>query len=367
MPKYMTANDIFLDFKDKINCTRQFEMITEEEKQAIIENGINKIVRDLYDLSLSKITCLSQRDTYIIRKLYGVLNYGKCIPGPVVKAEFNLSNIHSIKQQFFKRVNLELEKFLISYNFSKKKKETLELIGIELNLFKLNLVAFNHNSKMLNFDEYVENTPMSVVNQEVVTIKIYIRSIDELKLADLTDIEIQITLLHFGLNTDHKQYSLREIAPMLKMSRENARLISKSALEKLKNHFSNPLKSDYFDTIECLNLSTRPYNSLKKAGINTMEQLLDLSEPELINIPRLGKKSLDELYQAIQNYKSVTSKRQAIIDTRNCLLEELQALQERKRRLEQECQELDFEIAQAQVRYEKFEESELIKKRTYKL
>ena len=98
-----------------------------------------------------------------------------------------------------------------------------------------------------------------------------------------------------------------------------------------------------------------------------MEDLLDLSEPELINVKGLGEKSLDELYKAMQKYKKIRLERQVVIDTRNSFLEEIQVLQERKRRLEQECQELDFEIAQAKIRYEKFEETELTKKRTYKL
>lgn len=367
MAKYMTSSDVLLEFKEKINCIRQFEMINEEEKQAIIENGINEIMKELYNLSLSQISCLSERDTYIIRKLWGVVDNGKCIPGPILNQEFNLSNIHTIKPQFFKRLNVALEKFLISYNFSKKKKETLDLIGIDLNLFKLNLVAFNHNPKMMNIDEYITCTPMSTISQEIKNTNIYIRSINDLKLAGLTNKEMQIVLFHFGLNKSQKRFTLKEIATIFNMSKENARLISASALEKLQKHFANPLNPEYFDTIECLNLSKRPYKSLKKAGIYTMEDLLDLSEPELINVKGLGEKSLDELYKAMQKYKKIRLERQVVIDTRNSFLEEIQVLQERKRRLEQECQELDFEIAQAKIRYEKFEETELTKKRRYKL
>lgn len=366
MTKYMTPNDVYLEFREKINCVRQFEMISEEEKQVIIENGIKKIVQDLYDLSLPEISYLKKRNTYIIRKLYGILDDGKCIPGPIVKEEFDLSNIHTIKPQFFKKINIELEKYLISYNFSKKKKEILDLIGIDLNLFKLNLVAFNSNSKMMNFDEYIMSNSFKIISQEINETNIYIKSDSDLNLADLTDKEIQIISLYFGLNANKRRYTLKEISTIFKMSKENVRLISLCALEKLKKHFLNPLKVEYFDTIECLNLSKRPYRSLKKAGIYSMENLLKLSKRELLNIKGLGEKSLEEIYNSIQIFKNKATERQTIIDTKKCLLEELQCLQKRKENLEMECQKLDFLIAQAKIRYEKFEEIELIKKRTYK-
>ena len=41
-----------------------------------------------------------------------------------------------------------------------------------------------------------------------------------------------------------------------------------------------------------------------------MEDLLDLSEPELINVKGLGEKSLDELYKAMQKYKKIRLERQ---------------------------------------------------------
>lgn len=48
-------------------------------------------------------------------------------------------------------------------------------------------------------------------------------------------------------------------------------------------------------TIEELDLSVRSYNCLKRAGINTVEELLFKSEEDMMKVRNLGKKSLEEV------------------------------------------------------------------------
>lgn len=48
-------------------------------------------------------------------------------------------------------------------------------------------------------------------------------------------------------------------------------------------------------TIEELDLSVRSYNCLKRAGINTVEELTNRSEAEMMKVRNLGRKSLDEV------------------------------------------------------------------------
>ena len=48
-------------------------------------------------------------------------------------------------------------------------------------------------------------------------------------------------------------------------------------------------------TIEELDLSVRSYNCLKRAGINTVEDLTNKSEDEMMKVRNLGSKSLDEV------------------------------------------------------------------------
>ena len=48
-------------------------------------------------------------------------------------------------------------------------------------------------------------------------------------------------------------------------------------------------------TIEELDLSVRSYNCLKRAGINTVHDLTEKSEPEMMKVRNLGRKSLEEV------------------------------------------------------------------------
>ena len=48
-------------------------------------------------------------------------------------------------------------------------------------------------------------------------------------------------------------------------------------------------------TIEELDLSVRSYNCLKRAGINTLQELTDKSESDMMRVRNLGRKSLEEV------------------------------------------------------------------------
>ncbi len=53
-------------------------------------------------------------------------------------------------------------------------------------------------------------------------------------------------------------------------------------------------------TIEELDLSVRSYNCLKRAGINTVEDLTQRKEDEMMKVRNLGRKSLDEVCNKLQ-------------------------------------------------------------------
>jgi DNA-directed RNA polymerase subunit alpha len=53
-------------------------------------------------------------------------------------------------------------------------------------------------------------------------------------------------------------------------------------------------------TIEELELSVRSYNCLKRAGINTVEELTQRTEEDMMKVRNLGKKSLDEVKHKLE-------------------------------------------------------------------
>ena len=67
-------------------------------------------------------------------------------------------------------------------------------------------------------------------------------------------------------------------------------LVEKEESKKEKNLEMN---------IEDLDLSVRSYNCLKRAGINTVEELVHRDEDEMMKVRNLGRKSLEEIQQKL--------------------------------------------------------------------
>jgi DNA-directed RNA polymerase subunit alpha len=54
-------------------------------------------------------------------------------------------------------------------------------------------------------------------------------------------------------------------------------------------------------TIEELDLSVRSFNCLKRAGINTVEDLSTKSEEDMMKVRNLGRKSLEEVRAKLES------------------------------------------------------------------
>ena len=52
-------------------------------------------------------------------------------------------------------------------------------------------------------------------------------------------------------------------------------------------------------SVEELELSVRSYNCLKRAGINTVQELIQRNEDEMMKVRNLGRKSLEEVQQKL--------------------------------------------------------------------
>ena len=61
-------------------------------------------------------------------------------------------------------------------------------------------------------------------------------------------------------------------------------------------------------TIEELDLSVRSFNSLKRAGINTVEDLISRTEDDMIKVRNLGRKSLEEVINKLDSLGFTLSK-----------------------------------------------------------
>ncbi len=63
--------------------------------------------------------------------------------------------------------------------------------------------------------------------------------------------------------------------------------------------------------IEELQLSVRAYNCLKRAQINSVADLLDYSQEDLLEIKNFGQKSAEEVVEALQQRLGITLPRRS--------------------------------------------------------
>lgn len=99
--------------------------------------------------------------------------------------------------------------------------------------------------------------------------------------ADALSIASNILIAHFNIFADNSEKIL------------NNDDIFTSQTEPVKNKFADM-------TIEELDLTVRSYNCLKRAGISTVMELADKSEEDMMKVRNLGKKSLKEVKEKLE-------------------------------------------------------------------
>lgn len=79
-----------------------------------------------------------------------------------------------------------------------------------------------------------------------------------------------------------------------------------NTLEAKEEDFQDEVNPESQIPIEELQLSVRAYNCLKRAQINTVADLLDYSQEDLLEIKNFGQKSAEEVIEALQKRLGIT-------------------------------------------------------------
>lgn len=77
-------------------------------------------------------------------------------------------------------------------------------------------------------------------------------------------------------------------------------------LEAVQGNYQDEIDPNNQIPIEELQLSVRAYNCLKRAQINTVADLLDYSQEDLLEIKNFGQKSAEEVIEALQKRLGIT-------------------------------------------------------------
>ena len=93
--------------------------------------------------------------------------------------------------------------------------------------------------------------------------------------------------------------ALSQAARILTQYAHSVAVYGRDATDLGLEEITPPVEDDTDRPLEDLNLSMRTANALKRANINTISQVLALSDNDLLGLRNFGQKSLDELRAAL--------------------------------------------------------------------
>ena len=96
------------------------------------------------------------------------------------------------------------------------------------------------------------------------------------------------------------------------------------------------------DKIEKLNMSTRLHNCLRRAGIDTVEKLLDFPTDKWAEVKNMGAKTIDEVKGLVDSIKTGDS--EYILRDYECVQEEDEEIRNDCDTFEKNIDEMDFSV-----------------------
>lgn len=106
--------------------------------------------------------------------------------------------------------------------------------------------------------------------------------------------QIHVKALRKLRNPQRLNYLKYGVSGVIARKTESAREAALASLPKPDKPENIPLEE--------LELSVRSYNCLKRAGMNTLREVSEMTFYELCNVRNLGKKSVDEICAVLTNY-----------------------------------------------------------------
>lgn len=261
---------------------------------------IDIFLNKLNNLSLSSIYSLTDEETDFIRQKLGVFNDGKTVSDKDLAISYNSSIglIRLYENQLFMRLSKllieESERKLINkVNLLEQKRESLRLVDMvpedyilleELNLSdNINFIFKQNNIKTVHelcSYSFIDLLQMKWVNLDIIN-----------------EVNKKLKLINYCLKNDYNEYSYQDLFELFK---NNARYIRNYA-HSLGIALKDEVPSDILP-IESLDLSARSLKALTRSNIDCIGDLRNASEEEICQIRNLGKKSIFEIYDKLDEY-----------------------------------------------------------------
>jgi len=256
-----------------------------QEEKMRIEAVIEKLVDDLYNTNQSVVYPLTEKNTYIFRKVNGILDNGVCQSQRSVAEELGFAHAR-IGQILERDIMRELHKYRVSKSDAKS-----------LSTIKMS------SADLIQYEES-KNIEIGTLNLKGQTIK-ELRSLDVATLHDLLTLSIQDLKIYFGditveniVNVVHS-YGLKFIEEL--SLEEKRQIISNSNIDVVMN-----------SSISWINMSGLSHKNLFKNLGKTncvLQSIIDLmNQDKLVKI--LGSKNTDT--DEIVNYAQLLGFRKEV-------------------------------------------------------
>ena len=172
-------------------------------------------------------------------------------------------------------------------------------LNMELNLDKgRGYVSAEQNKQLVNVIGVI---PVDSIYSPVLKANFYV---DNTRIGNVTD-KGKLTL---EVWTDGSLRANEAVSMSAKILMEHLELFldlaaGVSETESILSEKSDNEKEKVLDlTIDELDLSVRSFNCLKRAGINTVEDLINKSEDDMMKVRNLGRKSLEEVIAKLESF-----------------------------------------------------------------
>lgn len=171
---------------------------------------------------------------------------------------------------------------------SKKEKRILEVREIFVDASQYN------NEELIGYCRLIKS--LCKKQKERIEVKIQIAAINEI-LKQLDERTYDILRRRYWLG-----WTRCEIGTLMNLSGERVRQIEVAVQGKLKFLLKKGEGSVEIVAIERLNFDSRSYLALKRANINTLQEVVMLSQHDLLSIKGIGVKSTDEIKQKVSDF-----------------------------------------------------------------
>ncbi len=165
-------------------------------------------------------------------------------------------------------------------------------------------VSQERNKQLAAMNATTVTAPIGTIYTDSIYTPVYKANyeVENTRVGSVTDLDkLTITVLTNGTITAKEAISLAA-----KILNEHLNLFVNLTDEAKKTEFmverEETIKEKVLEmTIEELDMSVRSFNCLKRAGIDTVEDLTNRTEEDMIKVRNLGKKSLEEVIQKLHS------------------------------------------------------------------